>query len=185
MLSNEAHAEIPFRSFQCGVFMKRDNVLLLFFLLFFLYPLTAFSGLIGDPNKDDQVMQAAFGIQGWHAQADAAWQISFPYRSNAGVLGRIESELSFKKIDSPMLVFRGGGKIDPRFSFDLLYGFGSISGGHGVDSDRFMPYSGEGLEFSQSRNRLTGDVKTRSAVRFRRDTATSHCMRAMGPTQPT
>lgn len=157
---NEAHPDDHIRARRYGVFVRIEKVLLLFILLSIMAPLSAFAGYIDDRNKDNGENTTAISFQGWHSQADAKWRISFPYISNAGIPGSIESELSFKKIDSPMTVLRAGGKIQPQFSFDVAYGFGSIAGGQGTDSDRFIPFSGEGLEFSQSRNTVTGDVKT-------------------------
>jgi opacity protein-like surface antigen len=131
----------------------------LLFLIFFLLPQIAFAGYIDGRDDDDGEINMALGVQGWFTQADAKWQISFPYITNAGVPGKIESRLDFGKIDSPMIVATAGGNIAPLFAFDVVYGYGSITGGHGTDTDRFLPSSGGGLEFSQSTNRLDGDVR--------------------------
>jgi len=72
--------------------------------------------------------------------------------------GRIESRLDFKNIDSPMTIITGGMGIGPYFSFDGLYGSGSIRHGNGTDTDVFFPNSGGGLEFSQSTSDIDGDV---------------------------
>jgi opacity protein-like surface antigen len=109
----------------------------------------------------------ALGVQGWFTQADAKWQISFPYTTqfanpgiSAGTPGKIESRLDYKHIDSPMIIASAGGNLaKPRFAFDVVAGYGSISGGQGIDTDRFIPSSGGGLEFSQSTNKLDGDVR--------------------------
>jgi opacity protein-like surface antigen len=108
----------------------------------------------------------ALGLQGWFSQANAKWQISFPYTTqlanpgvSAGTPGKIESRLDFGKIDSPLYIATAGGNVAPGFAFDVVYGYGSITGGHGTDTDRFLPSSGGGLAFSQSTNTLDGDVR--------------------------
>jgi opacity protein-like surface antigen len=132
---------------------------LLLFLIFFLFPLIGFAGYIDDHEDDYWEINAALGVQGWFSQADAKWQISFPYTTSAGVPGKIESRLDYRKIDSPLVIATAGGNIAPRFAFDVVYGYGSISGGRGTDTDRFLPSSGGGTEFSQSTNSLEGDVR--------------------------
>ncbi len=110
-------------------------------------------------DNDEEEISAALGLEGWLSQADAKWQISFPYITKAGEPGAIQSRLEFKKINSPMTIFTGGSRIESDYSFDLLYGTGSISRGHGVDTDRFIPDTGGGYDFSQSTNDITGDVR--------------------------
>jgi opacity protein-like surface antigen len=141
--------------------MKNKKTILLFSLAFFLFPVIALAGYLDVRNEDENgKIHAAFGIQSWLSQADAKWQISFPVFTNTGQpAGKIESRLDFKNIDSPVTIITAGGKINTLLSFDALYGIGSISGGHGIDTDRFLPSSGGGLDFSQSTNSLSGDVR--------------------------
>jgi opacity protein-like surface antigen len=139
---------------------------LLLFLFFFLFPFTCFAGYVDAPDDDYREISAALGIQGWFSQADAKWQISFPYTTqlatpgiSAGTPGKLESRLDYRKIDSPLVIMTAGANVAPRFAFDVVYGYGSISGGRGTDTDRFRPSSGGGLEFSQSTNSLDGAVR--------------------------
>lgn len=113
---------------------------------------------------DEDELSTFFGLQSWISQADAKWRISFPYKTQqanpgiaAGTLGRNESELTFKNIDSPMTIATGGWKIYQHFSLDALYGRGSVHGGEGSDTDLFIPDNGNAFEYSQSRNDVTGD----------------------------
>ncbi len=132
---------------------------MLLFLIFFLFPLTCVAGYLDNSGDDEPDINAALGVQGWFSQADAKWQISFPYTTAAGVAGKIESRLDYRKIDSPLVIATAGGNVAPRFAFDVVYGFGSITGGRGTDTDRFLPSSGGGVEFSKSTNSLDGDVR--------------------------
>ncbi len=135
-----------------------QSVCVLLCLLFLLLPLNVYAA---DPfSADQEEASAAFGLEGWLSRADAKWQISFPYVTSTGQLGQIQSRLDFKRIDSPMIIFSGGGKVSGDYSFDVLYGAGSISSGHGLDTDRFIPDSGGGYDFSRSTNDVRGDVKT-------------------------
>jgi Protochlamydia outer membrane protein len=109
-------------------------------------------------NSEEEI-NSALVLGGWMSQADAKWQISFPYVTNTGQPGTIQSRLDFKKINSPIIIFAAGGKVKGEYSFDLLYGTGTISGGHGIDTDRFLPDSGGGFDFSQSTNDIRGDVR--------------------------
>ncbi len=68
-------------------------------------------------------------VQGWFTSAEAKWQISFPYTTKMtnpgipdGTAGTMESELKFKKIDSPIMVASGVGRITPLISFDVMFG---------------------------------------------------------------
>jgi opacity protein-like surface antigen len=147
-----------------GIVTSRKTALLLF-LIFVLFPHIAFAGYI-DGYDDDAKINTGLGVQGWFTQANAKWQISFPYTTqlansgiSAGTPGKIESRLDYEKIDSPMVIVTAGGNVAPGFAFDVVYGYGSITGGHGTDTDRFLPSSGGGLDFSQSTNRLDGDVQ--------------------------
>jgi len=124
-----------------------------------LFPLIGFAGFIDGRDDEDSEINSAVGLQGWFTQADAKWQISFPYTTSTGVAGKIESQLDFKKIDSPLIIMTAGGNVAPRFAFDAVYGYGSISGGRGADTDRFLPSSGGGIAFSQSTNSLDGAVR--------------------------
>lgn len=110
-------------------------------------------------SNEEEEINSAVVLEGWLSQADAKWQISFPYVTSAGQPGTIQSRLDFKKINSPMIIFSGGGKVSGDYSFDVLYGTGSISNGHGLDTDRFIPDSGGGYDFSQSTNDIKGDVR--------------------------
>jgi opacity protein-like surface antigen len=146
-----------------GIVTIRKKALLLF-LIFVLFPVVAYAGYLD--GYDEGEINMALGVQGWFTQADAKWQISFPYTTqlanpgiSAGTPGKIESRLDYGKIDSPMIITTAGGNVAPLFAFDVVYGFGSIAGGHGTDTDRFLPSSGGGLEFSQSTNKLDGDVR--------------------------
>jgi hypothetical protein len=136
----------------------RIKILLSLILIIVLVPLVALAG-ISDSHYSSNDLNAAVGVRTWFTQADAKWQISFPYITSGGQPGRIESELKFENIDSPMIVMTGGGMIAPQFSFDVLLGFGSISGGRGTDIDRFISSTGGGLEFSRSQSDLSGDVR--------------------------
>jgi len=118
-------------------------------------------------HEHHETVKAAVGIQGWFSQADAKWQISFPYVTgfaNPGIppetTGRIESELEFENIDSPMTIVTGGGKVLGHFALEISLGYGSIRDGDGKDTDRFLPNSGGGLEFSESKNDPTGNVRS-------------------------
>lgn len=143
------------------------NTRLIMLCIALIATLTAFSAhaaYYGDYNNEDEI-STALGLQGWYSQANAKWQISFPYTTRfanqgigAGTTGKIESRLDYRKIDSPLFIMSGGAKLAPRVSFDMVYGFGSISGGRGTDTDRFIPTSGDNLEFSRSLNTLDGDV---------------------------
>jgi opacity protein-like surface antigen len=131
---------------------------LLVFVVFVLFPLSGFA-TYSEGRDDSEEINMALGAQGWFSQANAKWQISFPYTTSAGVPGKIESRLDFGKIDSPLYIATAGGNIAPRFALDVVYGYGSITGGHGTDSDRFLPSAGGGLVFSQSKNTIDGDVR--------------------------
>lgn len=128
-------------------------------MIVFLLPLAGFAEYPDDNDNAEREINAALGVQGWFSQANAKWQISFPYTTGAGVAGKIESRLDYKKIDSPLVITTAGGNVAPQFSFDVAYGYGSISGGRGTDMDSFIPSSGGGLAFSQSTNSLAGDVR--------------------------
>jgi opacity protein-like surface antigen len=132
---------------------------LLLSLILFLFPSLCLAGYVDGRDDDDREISAALGVQGWFSQADAKWQISFPYTTTAGVPGKIESRLDYRKIDSPLIIASAGGNVAPRFAFDVVYGYGSITGGRGTDTDRFLQSSGGGLEFSRSTNSLDGDVR--------------------------
>jgi opacity protein-like surface antigen len=135
------------------------KISLFLFLILFQFPLIVFAWDINGREGDFAKINSALGLQGWFSQADAKWQISFPYTTSAGIPGKIESRLDYKKIDSPLTIATAGGKVAPRFAFDMVYGYGSITGGRGTDTDRFLPSSGGGLEFSQSTFRLDGDTR--------------------------
>ncbi|MCK9419851.1 MAG: hypothetical protein M0R70_10785 [Nitrospirae bacterium] len=139
--------------------MTSRKAALFLFMIVVLFPLIGFAGFIDGRDDEDSEINSAVGLQGWFTQADAKWQISFPYTTSTGVAGKIESQLDFKKIDSPLIIMTAGGNVAPRFAFDAVYGYGSISGGRGADTDRFLPSSGGGIAFSQSTNSLDGAVR--------------------------
>ncbi len=139
--------------------MKIQKIALILFLIVILYPLIVLAGYIDGGNDNGEKINSAFGLQGWFSQANAKWQISFPYITSTGVVGKIESRLDYQKIDSPLTIMTASGNIVQRFGFDAVYGYGSIKGGQGTDTDRFLPSSGGGLEFSQSTNSIDGDVR--------------------------
>ncbi len=158
-LSQRGAREITLRSFMYEVIVKSITIPLFLFLLFFLFPFIVFAWDINGHDDDYAEINSAIGLQGWFSQADAKWQISFPYTTSTGVGGKIESRLDYKKIDSPLVIAMAAGKVAPLLAFDVVYGYGSITGGRGTDTDRFLPSSGGGLEFSQSTNRLDGDTR--------------------------
>jgi opacity protein-like surface antigen len=127
--------------------------------MLFLFPLIVFAWDMNDREDDHAEINSGLGLQGWFSQADAKWQISFPYTTSAGIPGTIESRLDYRKIDSPLTIATAGGHVASLFAFDVVYGYGSITGGRGTDTDRFLPSSGGGLEFSQSTNKLDGDTR--------------------------
>ncbi len=139
---------------------------LFLFILCILFPQSGFAGYFDDRDDGESEINMALGAQGWISQANAKWQISFPYTTqyanpgvSAGTPGKIESRLDYGKIDSPLYITTAGANIAPRFAFDVLFGYGSITGGRGTDTDRFLPSSGGGIVFSQSKNALDGDVR--------------------------
>ena len=142
----------------------KSIVMLLFAAQLCLIPVTASAF---DPEKaDTSPVGAALGIQGWFSSASAKWQISFPYQTRfanpgikAGTTGTVESQLDFESYDSPVFIVTGGARLTPRISFDVMFGTGSIAGGKGRDTDRFIPNGGTAFEFSESRNDLSGDVR--------------------------
>lgn len=106
-----------------------------------------------------------FSLQDWFSSASAKWQISFPYQTlftnpgiPAGTVGNVESQLDFEGYRSHVVVATAGAQITPLISFDVAYGTGSIAGGKGTDTDRFVPNGGAAFTFSESRNDLSGDV---------------------------
>jgi hypothetical protein len=142
-----------------GVIVTIRKATLLLFMIVVLCPFSGFAGYLDDRDDDASEINMALGVLGWLSQANAKWQISFPYTTTAGVPGKIESRLDYGKIDSPLYIATAGGNVAPGFAFDVAYGYGSITGGHGTDSDRFLQSSGGGLAFSQSTNSLDGDVR--------------------------
>lgn len=113
----------------------------------------------------DAKTSAGVGMQTWFSSADAKWQISFPYATRssnpgiaAGTQGKMESELKFRRIDSPIMVVEAGGGLTPLFSFDVLYGYGAVAGGRGMDTDRFV-YADGRREYSVSQSDLAGEVR--------------------------
>jgi hypothetical protein len=109
--------------------------------------------------NDEEEIKSALALEGWLSQADAKWQISFPYVTGTGQPGTIQSRLDFQKINSPVIIYTAGGRVNGAYSFDVLYGTGTISGGRGIDTDRFIPDSGSAFDFSQSTNDIRGNVR--------------------------
>lgn len=107
-----------------------------------------------EENKPDR----SFSLDTWISGADADWQISFPYSGVSGT-GRVESELNFKKINSPMTILKGSGALNPDWTLNVTYGFGSINNGRGTDTDRFISLSGNVNTFSESKEDISGDVR--------------------------
>jgi len=102
------------------------------------------------------------GFQEWFSSANAKWQISFSYDNISSVgngSGRMESELNFKHIDSPITIFRGGGSLNPEWAIDVSIGYGSITGGQGTDTDRDFPSTGGVTVFSESKENISGDAR--------------------------
>jgi opacity protein-like surface antigen len=146
----------------------KKSILLLFILLCSLLILVHVpaSAMERFHEDEDTEINTVFGFQGWFSQADAKWRISFPYTTSvanpgisAGTAGRNESELSFKKIDSPITIASAGWKMTQLLSLDFVYGYGSISGGKGTDTDRFNANNGASLEYSRSTNDITGESR--------------------------
>lgn len=128
-------------------------------LLFSLYLLLPLGVHADEFSEDEEEINSAVAVESWLSQADAKWQISFSYVTTAGQPGTVESQLDFKKINSPVIIYTAGGKVAGNVSFDLLYGTGAIHGGHGQDTDRFIPDTGGGYDFSQSTNDISGNVQ--------------------------
>jgi len=142
----------------------KSMAMILFAAQLCIIPVTA--SAFDTEKADAAPVGAALGIQGWFSSASAKWQISFPYQTRfanpgikAGTTGAVESQLDFESYDSPVFIVTGGARLTPRISFDVMLGTGSISGGKGRDTDRFIPNGGSAFEFSESRNELSGDVK--------------------------
>jgi len=142
--------------------MKKALIPVFLLLVVFFVPCQL---LAADTENDNPAIHVSVGLQSWLSQADARWQISFPYVTQgpnpgvpAGTAGKIESRLDFNKINSSMIILRGGLGIGPYYSFDGSFGKGSIGSGKGTDTDRFIANSGGGLEFSQSTSDIDGDV---------------------------
>jgi hypothetical protein len=125
-----------------------------------LFPFSADAGRYrGFNSDDDEEITTAIGIRGWLSQADAKWRISFPYVTQAGQRGKVESELNFRNLDSPLAIATMGWKLPWLLSFDVFYGAGSTSGGKGTDTDRFKADSGGSVDFSKSQNSVDGDAR--------------------------
>jgi hypothetical protein len=115
--------------------------------------------LAADTSSGKESIHVAVGLQAWLSRADAQWQISFTAVTPSGqALGRVESQLIYNKIDSPMAIITGGMGIGPDFSFDGLIGMGSIGNGTSTDIDRIISNSGSGTEFSKSTSDVHDDV---------------------------
>jgi hypothetical protein len=141
------------------VILKAKAIALYSALMFLLFPYMVFAGEFTGYDDVTEGIHAAVGLQGWLSQANAKWQISFPYTTSTDVAGTIESRLDYRKIDSPVIVVTGRGQVAPQFAFDVVYGYGAVKEGRGTDTDRFLPSTGGGLEFSQSTNSLDGDTR--------------------------
>lgn len=105
--------------------------------------------------------ERSFGLKGWFTSGDAGWQISFPYSdydSGGNGSGRIESELRFRNINSPVTIFHVCGSLNPEWGIHASFGLGSISNGRGTDTDRDYPEAGGMIVFSESTQDISGDV---------------------------
>jgi opacity protein-like surface antigen len=118
----------------------------------------------GETTNDADPVRGGLGLRGWLSRADAKWRISFPYTTQAGKDGRIESELTFENIDSPMIFVTGGAGLGRVISLEVSYGVGSAGNGESTDTDRFVPASESGFDFSQSTSELGGDTRLLEAV---------------------
>jgi hypothetical protein len=115
--------------------------------------------LIPQATQNDAVsVSPAVGLAEWFSTAAAKWRISFP-GSLSGISGKGESELDFDHLKSPVTMLTGRARINSLFSIDAAYGFGSISGGRGIDKDRFSPSNGTGFEYSRSESDVSGSVR--------------------------
>jgi opacity protein-like surface antigen len=139
--------------------VRLKKISLFLSLILLLFPIIVFAWDTNGHEDDYSEINSGLGLQGWFSQASAKWQISFPYTTSAGTPGKIESRLDYRKIESPLVIATAGGKVAPRIAFDVTYGYGSITGGRGTDTDRFLPSSGSGLDFSQSTSKLDGDTR--------------------------
>jgi hypothetical protein len=134
--------------------IMKNTLLAILLLLTALIAFPANATALSVHDDDEEKINAALGIQGWFSTASAKWKISIPYQT-----GTLESELNFNNIDSPIILFFGGGKLSDAFSFDLVYGTGSIAGGQAIDTDRVIPGGGTGSVLSESTSDITGDVR--------------------------
>ncbi len=141
------------------------NYLSVFLLLPALLALLPADAPGAELARGSEEANAGISVQGWLSAAEAKWQISFPYATRStnpgipvGTAGTMESELKFKRIDSPITVVTGGGGITPRISFDVMFGYGLVARGRDSDTDRFV-YDGGRKDYSVSQSDLDGDVR--------------------------
>lgn len=140
--------------------MNAYRVFLLSITAALMFALPIPGNAAGQSHNDTD--ERSFGIEEWFTSGDAGWQISFPYDNNdsgGNGSGRIESELSFKHIDSPITILNASGMLNPEWKICVSLGFGSISSGSGTDTDRDFPSTGGVIVFSESKEDISGDVR--------------------------
>ncbi|HAK60198.1 MAG TPA: hypothetical protein DCO77_07415 [Nitrospiraceae bacterium] len=115
----------------------------------------------------------SFAIEEWFSRADAGWQISFSNSGSSGP-GKVESELTFERINSPITILKGSRPLGSDWSLEAALGIGNINSGQGTDTDRFFPLSGGVDVFSQSKQDLSGDVLLLEINAYRRRNRTSN-----------
>lgn len=104
---------------------------------------------------------SSFGIEEWFTSGDAGWRISFPYSdadSSGNGSGKIESELRFRHINSPLTIINASAALNSGWRLDASIGFGTISNGRGTDTDRDYPETGGVIVFSESIQDISGDI---------------------------
>ncbi len=145
----------------------KTYVVLISLLAFFALPAHA-----AEKNSEDSAW--TFGIEEWFTQADAGWQISFSYNGPTSGPGTVESELKFERINSPITLLKGSRPLGTDWSLDASLGIGNINSGQGTDTDRFLPLSGAGYIFSESKQDLSGDVLLLEINAYRRRNQSSN-----------
>ena len=144
----------------------KKYVVLISALAFFALPAHA-----AEKNGKDSAW--SFAIEEWFSQADAGWQISFSNSGSSGP-GKVESELTFERINSPITFLKAFRPLSRDWSLEVGLGLGNINSGNGTDTDRFFPSSGGVDVFSQSKQDLSGDVLLLEINAYRRRNQTSN-----------
>lgn len=132
--------------------MQKRSIILILSLLFFQ---PAISWGIGNTLETPYTLD----IREWLSSGDAGWQISFPSITSFGDVGKTESELRFKKINSPITIVRAAAGLGPEWTLDASFGYGSIDNGHGTDTDRDISYTYGVYVWSVSTQDISGDVR--------------------------